>query len=130
MRPKAFELIARAVEAGIQVTIVDTVRTEAEQAANIAKGVSWTTTSRHLPRNLRGASFFQPDDAAKADAIDICPFEQFNLHGPDKLQWDDKDPAWQVLGKIGERIGLKWGVMKNGKRIDLGHFELFPDEIF
>jgi len=131
MRPKAFELVARAVEAGIPVLIVDTVRTEAEQKENVAKGVSWTMNSKHLPRLNRGVHSFQTADDAKADAIDLCPYDQFQLHGPDKLKWDEKDPAWQKLGAIGEKIGLKWGVVKQGgKRIDLGHFELFADEIF
>lgn len=131
MRPKAFELVARAAEAGIPVLIVDTVRTEAEQKEHVAKGVSWTLNSKHLPRRIRGASSFQSDDLDRADAIDLCLFDQFQLHGPDKLMWNEKDPAWQKLGAIGEKIGLKWGVVRaGGKRIDLGHFELFTNDIF
>lgn len=107
MLPLAMQLIARCIEAGIMVQIVDTLRTDAEQKANIAKGVSWTMKSKHLT----------------GDAIDLAPFEQWNLHGPDKLQWDEHDPAWQQMGAIGERLGLKWGVVMNGKRKDLGHFE-------
>lgn len=107
MRPLAVEFLARLVEAGIMVLIVDTLRTPAEQEANVAKGVSWTLKSKHLT----------------GDAIDICPYETYALHGPDKLKWDETDPVWQRLGQIGEPIGLKWGVVKNGKRFDLGHFE-------
>lgn len=107
MKPLAVELIARCVEAGIMVMIVDTLRTPAEQQANVAKGVSWTLNSKHLT----------------GDAIDVCPYETYALHGPDKLKWDDTDPAWQRIGQIGEALGLKWGVVKKGQRIDLGHFE-------
>lgn len=107
MRPLAVELLARCAEAGIMVMIVDTLRTPAEQQANVAKGVSWTLNSKHLT----------------GDAIDICPYETYALHGPDKLEWDADDPAWQKIGAIGEALGLKWGVIKNGIRIDLGHFE-------
>ena len=46
-RPLAVELLARCVEAGICVMIVDTLRTPEEHAANLAKGVSWTTHSKH-----------------------------------------------------------------------------------
>jgi len=46
-RPLAMQLLARTVEAGIPVVIVDTLRTEAEHQANLAKGVSWTTHSKH-----------------------------------------------------------------------------------
>ena len=108
MRPLAVELIARCVEAGIMVLIVDTLRTPEEQQANVAKGVSWTLKSKHLT----------------GDAIDICPYETYALAGPDKLRWDEADPVWQRIGQIGETIGLKWGVVKRGMRIDLGHFEL------
>ncbi len=106
-RPLAFELIARAAEAGIPLLIIDTLRTPQEQAENIAKGVSWTKHSKHLIGR----------------AIDVCPYSHFDLHGPDKLQWDAGDPIWDKLGGIGESIGLTWGGRWK-KTPDLGHFEL------
>jgi len=105
-KPVAIELLARLVEAGIQVMVVDTLRTKIEHEENLRKGVSWTKHSKHLD----------------GDAIDIVPFLQWNLHGEDKLQWDGKDPIWQRIGKIGEDLGLRWG--GNFKQKDLGHFEL------
>lgn len=104
-KPLAFELLARCVEAQISVLIVNTRRTPAEQAQNIANGVSWTTNSRHLT----------------GDAIDIVPYSQFDLHGPDKLLWDAGDPIWLKLGAIGKALGLRWGGDWTQK--DLGHFE-------
>lgn len=107
-RPIAINLIARCVEAGIAVMIVDTLRTPEQQARNIANGVSWTKQSKHLT----------------GDAIDIVPFEIYQLHGPDKLQWDTKDPAWQVMGKLGEGLGLRWGGRFGPPaKPDMGHFE-------
>lgn len=103
-RPLAIELLARTIEAGIPVMIIQTLRTPEEHAANLAKGVSWTTHSKHLD----------------GDAIDICPYETWALHGPDKLQWSD-DPVWQRLGTIGEALGLRWG--GRWQQRDLGHFE-------
>ena len=108
MRPLAVELLARLTEAGIMVMIVDTLRTPAEQQANVAKGVSWTLNSKHLT----------------GEAIDVAPYETYALHGGDKLKWDDTDPVWQRIGQIGEAVGLKWGVVRKGMRIDLGHFEM------
>jgi peptidoglycan L-alanyl-D-glutamate endopeptidase CwlK len=105
MLPLAERLLARCTEAGIQVAIVDTLRTPAEHAANLARGVSWTTRSKHLV----------------GDAIDICPFAVWSSTGPDKLNWSPDDPVWNVLGEIGESIGLKWG--GRWKVRDLGHFE-------
>lgn len=104
-RPLACELLARCVEAGIHVMIIDTLRTPQEQEENIVKGVSWTRNSKHLT----------------GDAIDICPFEVWQVHGADKLLWDADDPVWQEIGRIGERLGLVWGGRWRQK--DMGHFE-------
>lgn len=105
-RPLAIELLARCVEAGIPVMIIDTLRTEQEQEQNIINGVSWTRHSKHLT----------------GDAIDICPYEVYALHGPDKLQWRASDPVWQRIGQIGESLGLRWGGRWTQK--DMGHFEI------
>jgi hypothetical protein len=111
-RPLAIELVARAIETKIPVLIVDTLRTEAEQAINIANGVSWTMHSKHLPQPPHGLSL----------AIDLVPYDLFTLEpGGDKLQWDNAHPAWQKLGAIGERLGLRWG--GRWKQKDMGHFE-------
>lgn len=105
-RSIAAELLARCVEAGIMVLIVDTRRTPAEHAANLAKGVSWTKHSKHLD----------------GLAIDLAPFEVYtSTAGGDKLAWDTRNPAWQQMGAIGERLGLRWG--GRWSTPDLGHFE-------
>jgi peptidoglycan L-alanyl-D-glutamate endopeptidase CwlK len=104
-RPLAIELLARCVEQGIAVMVIDTLRTPEEHAANLANGVSWTQRSKHLD----------------GLAIDICPYHSWQLHGPDKLQWDATDPAWTAIGRIGEELGLRWG--GRWKQKDLGHFE-------
>lgn len=109
-RPLAFELLARLAEARIPVLIVDTLRTPAEQEENIRRGVSWTKNSKHLT----------------GDAIDVCPFDVFQLHGPDKLKWDSHDPVWTKIGEIGEELGLRWG--GRWKVRDMGHFELVSTE--
>lgn len=104
-RPLAAELLARFVEAGIHVLIVDTLRTPAEHAANLAKGVSWTKHSKHLD----------------GDAIDVCPFDTYALHGADKLQWNVTDPVWARMAAIGRSLGLRCGYDWTQK--DAGHFE-------
>lgn len=109
-RPLAVELLARCVEQGLAVAIVDTLRTPEEHAANLKKGVSWTTHSKHLD----------------GDAIDVCPYQVWDAHGPDKLNWDVGDPVWVRLGAIGEALGLRWGGRWKVK--DMGHFEyVAPD---
>lgn len=104
-RPIAFELIARATEAGIPVLIVGTLRTQAQHEVNLANGSSWTAHSLHLD----------------GLAIDVCPFEEFRLHGSDKLQWKTDDPAWATLAAIGRKLGLRCGY--DWKQKDCGHFE-------
>ncbi len=110
-RPLAMELLARCVEAGIPVLIVDTLRTRAEQEQNIKTGVSWTKNSKHLT----------------GEAIDVCPYDVYQLHGADKLQWNGSDPVWQQIGVIGEALGLRWGGRWTVK--DMGHFEYVPPQI-
>lgn len=104
-RPIAAELLARLTEAGICVLIVDTLRTPTEHAANLAAGTSWTRHSPHLD----------------GLAIDLCPYDQYHLHGPDKLRWAGDDPVWARMGAIGEGLGLRWG--GRWAQRDLGHFE-------
>lgn len=104
-KPLAIELLARLTEAKIPVLIVDTLRTPAEHAANLANGTSWVTHSKHLD----------------GDAIDICPYEVYNLDGPDKLQWSSSHPIWQQIGPIGEALGLRWGGRWAVR--DMSHFE-------
>ncbi len=123
-RPLACELIARSAEIGVALLIVDTDRTLVEQNENLAKGVSWTLNSKHLPQPPEG----------KSEAIDVCLYESYQLHGSDKLQWNASDPVWAKIGEIGRDLGLKWGVWKvdssgNLKNIDPGHFEYVHPEM-
>ncbi len=108
-RARVVEFLARLTEAGIHVLIVDTRRTPAEHAENLRRGVSWTKHSKHLD----------------GDAIDVCPFETWFLHGADKLQWNTADPVWARIGYHGEQAGLAWGGRWTQK--DFGHFELVRD---
>lgn len=104
-KPLAIELLARLVEAKIYVLIVDTRRTPEEHAANLAAGVSWTKHSKHLD----------------GDAIDLCPYLQYALHGSNKLQWDVRDEVWRRMADIGRSLGLRCGY--DWKVKDAGHFE-------
>ncbi len=104
-KPKAIELLARLCEAGIPVMVIDTLRTPEEHAANVARGVSWTTRSKHLD----------------GLAIDVCPYEEYRAAGGNKLLWDSSNLLWQAIGEIGEKLGLRWG--GRWKQKDMGHFE-------
>lgn len=114
-RVKVFELLARATEAGVPVLIINTLRTDAEQAEAIRTGHSKVLRSKH-------------QDGL---AIDICPYEVFQMHGPDKLAWVAPSDTWRTLGRIGEALGLRWGgrftpLGRDGIGWDPGHFEYVP----
>ncbi|RJO66388.1 MAG: hypothetical protein C4523_12650 [Myxococcales bacterium] len=117
-RPLVFEFLARLTEAGIAVMIVDTLRSEQEHAANLAKGASWIQRSKHLP---------QPHCCNKSHALDVCPYEVYNIAGPDKLNWDHKTPVWGRIILMGENLGLRSG--KHFPKPDLGHFEFMPQTV-
>jgi hypothetical protein len=126
LKPLAIEVLARLTERGIHVLIVDTLRTMAEHQANLANGSSAARLSKHLPRHMRIARAGTAEDH-KSDAIDLCLFEQYNLHGPDKLKWT-ADPAWDVIRDLGEGLGLRSG-SRWASPYDPGHLEwLFPWE--
>lgn len=105
-KPQAIELLARLTEAGVCVLIVDTLRTQAEHEANLRNGTSWTRHSKHLD----------------GLAMDVCPFQQWALHGPDKLQWNANDPVWATIARVAESLGLRSGY--RWKQKDCGHVEL------
>lgn len=123
-KPKVFELLARLVERGVAVMIVDTLRTPEEQAANVARGVSATLRSKHLPRRLREPlPEFDPANLDKCDAIDLAPYEVYQLHSGDKLNWNVSDPAFQLIGAEAEKLDLRWGGRWMSPK-DPGHVEL------
>lgn len=122
-RPLVVELLARLVERGVPVMIVDTLRTEAEHLANLAAGTSSAARSLHLPRRLRGAPAADPADLDRADAIDLAPFDEYRRTGPDKLAWNTDAPEWGVIGELAEGLGLEWGGRWK-KPHDPGHVQL------
>ena len=111
-KPLAFALLARLTEARIPVVIVNTRRTAAEQAVNIANGTSQVQHSKH-------------QDGL---AIDVAPYSIWAEYGDKKLQWNGSDPLWPKIGKIGEALGLRWGgrfkpLNASGIGWDPGHLE-------
>lgn len=115
--PLASELITQCAAAGIPVAVICTDRDEADERMEIAEGRSWLTNpehSMHLPQPPEG----------KSKAIDICPIEYLSLP-----LWNPNGPAWNVIGVIGEKLGLVWGgrwTHINGGLGDRSHFQAAP----
>lgn len=105
-RPQAIELLARLTEAGIAVMIVQTLRSQAEQDQAVKSGHSWVPHSKH-------------QDGL---AMDVCVYDEYLLHGPDKLKWSTDDVIWDRVATIAEMIGLRSGY--RWKQRDAGHVEL------
>lgn len=122
--PKACEVIARCAGRGVPLMVVQTSRTQAEHQQNLINHTSGTTLSSHLPRKMRWRPEVLPlTDPEKSDAVDVVPYDQFQLHGPDKLRWESTDPAFGVIGEEAERVGLRWGG-RWVKPFDPSHIEL------
>lgn len=120
--PRCCEVVARCAARGVALMIVQTSRTQAEHQVNLLAGTSGTSLSSHLPRKMRWRTGVPLVDPDKCDAIDVAPYAQYQLHGPDKAQWDTSDPAWGVVGEEVERAGLRWGGRWR-KPFDPGHLE-------
>jgi peptidoglycan LD-endopeptidase CwlK len=112
-RPLFEQLLQNCAKAGVPCRIVDIFRTSTQQEQKIARGVSWTSHSKHEAQPPEG----------KSKAIDIVPLSILSEHKPD---WDPTHPDWQKIGPIGEALGLEWGgrwtTLNNG-RGDPSHFQ-------
>lgn len=119
-RALAVLFLARCAERRIPVVIVETWRSEEAHQEDLENGRSWIAKSKHqntIVRSLGGVKLADPAGLA----IDIAPYETYELHGANKLEWDADDPIWQALGELGEGVGMKWGGRWKVK--DLGHFQ-------
>lgn len=101
--PYINELVEYAAEFGIELKVTSVLRSQREQDKLYAQGrttpgrvVTWTRKSKHV--------------AGKAVDVSIVGAPEY----------DDDPDAWELLGAIGEDMGLRWG----GYYSDFGHFEV------
>jgi D-alanyl-D-alanine carboxypeptidase len=124
-RPQVDDFLAECQTVFGEMTIEDTDRDPATQAADIAAGRSWTTHSKHLP---------QPPEM-KSEALDCLPKALLSVK-----QWgwygtiENSDPRWLQMGQIGEKHGMEWGGRWANNpphsRPDPGHFQYLPPTNF
>lgn len=115
VRPLIVALAGDLMEARLPFVFVETgPRSLAQHQHNLDAGTSWTQVTKHLDAYDRGWPF------GGSDAADLAPYETYQLHGPDKLQWNADDPIWMAMGKLAEARGLRW-LGRTTK--DLGHVE-------
>lgn len=134
---------SQCASAGVSVLIYCTYRSDAEQAALYAQGrmpldevnrlrkvadlapLGWGENGKIVTKAKPGESAHNHvDENGKpcALAFDCAP-----IHAG-KLSWDDKDPAWGVIGGIGVRLGLHWYGLPNVGFYEKPHFELSLQE--
>lgn len=111
VHPKIKLLMLEAIKTSpIDFTIIETVRTIEQQRINIAKGVSKTIKSRHIPSNNK---------SGYCEAIDIAPYP---------INWKDIkrfDELGEHILKVAKKLNIKirWGKTFT-TLVDRPHFEL------
>jgi peptidoglycan LD-endopeptidase CwlK len=117
VKEKAELLLKKADAIGINLLITCTYRSNEEQAdlyaiGRTAKGKIVTNAlpgeSKH--NNMEGG-------APASLAFDVVPL----VAG--KPMWDASNPVWQVVGSLGESVGLKWAGRWKRMR-EYPHFEV------
>lgn len=117
VKEKAELLLKKADAIGINLLVTCTYRSNEEQAdlyaiGRTAKGKIVTNAlpgeSKH--NNMEGG-------APASLAFDVVPL----VAG--KPMWDASNPVWQVVGSLGESVGLKWAGRWKRMR-EYPHFEI------
>lgn len=117
VKEKAELLLSKTSAIGINLLITCTYRSNEEQAdlyaiGRTAKGKIVTNAlpgeSKH--NNMEGG-------APASLAFDVVPL----VAG--KPMWDASNPVWQVVGSLGESVGLKWAGRWKRMR-EYPHFEI------
>ncbi len=97
---------------GYRYKLGEGARTPEQQAKKVRDGVSWTYNSKHL----------------KGRSRDVVAFDG------DKYLTDAAHPAYTTLGDVYREkaasapVRVRWGVVKDGRQVDPGHFELDDDD--
>ena len=117
VREKAELLLSKTSTIGIDLIITCTYRSNEEQADLYAIGR--TAKGRIVTNALPGESKHNNMEggAPASLAFDVVPL----VAG--KPMWDASNPVWQVVGSLGESVGLKWAGRWKRMR-EYPHFEV------
>jgi peptidoglycan L-alanyl-D-glutamate endopeptidase CwlK len=116
LREIAGEFKQQCLEAGIEILIYCTYRSNAEQDAEYAKGR--TAKGQKVTNAKGGQSMHNCTDlqgSPSSKAFDCVPMKN-NI-----CQWNDL-VSYETMGEIGEGLGLVWG--GRWKQKDRPHFQL------
>ncbi len=118
LQPLCREFVTRCHVVGIEPLITCTYRSGKEQDELYAQGR--TKPGARVTNARAGQSAHNNTHQGKpaARAFDVVPM----VGG--KPQWDAKHPHWQLMGQIGEDLGLTWYGNPRAKFREFPHFEL------
>lgn len=102
-------------EQGIELLIYCTLRSNEEQ--NELYQIGRKKPGKIVTNARAGESAHNPDELGQSNAYDCCPM----IGG--KPIWDEKNPAWAIVGKAGEEAGLSWAGRWTGKLKESAHFQ-------
>lgn len=117
LQPLAQAHINACEKVGIQLLVTCTWRSPVEQARLYEQG---RTTVGKIVTNARPGDSkhnFLKNGKPAAKAYDVVPMRN------GKPVWDDKDPEWLEVGRLGEALGLAWAGRWLKMR-EYPHFEL------
>jgi len=102
----AREHVQKCKEHGIELLVYCTYRSPEEQMHLYMRGRKYDENKRIIVEDRsRVVTYAQPWGSFHQYrlAYDCVPLD----YG--KPVWDDKHPIWQVVGQLGESVGLEWG---------------------
>ena len=109
-KPDLVAVGRRAIEiTSMDFSVVDVLRNESEQRANIKNGVSWTMDSRHLP-----------DDDGLAFAADLYPYYEGKTQHRPWMYRQIAEAMFRAAIELG--VDIEWGGFWKGQ--DMPHWQL------
>lgn len=111
------EFLAQSASREIGVLITCTYRSNAEQDDLYAQGRDKPGLVVTRARGGQSAHNYMVDGKPASKAFDVVPM----IAG--KPMWNAGHPSWQILGEIGESLGLDWYGKPDAKFHELPHFQ-------
>lgn len=118
LQPICREFMAQAESRGVDVLITCTYRSNVEQDALYAQGRDKPGNIVTRARGGQSAHNFTLDGKPASKAFDVVPMNN------GKCMWSAAHPEWQILGGIGESLGLDWYGNPSAKFREFPHFQL------
>ena len=95
----------------VDMSVIETRRSEEQQRANIKNGVSWTMDSDHLRED---------EDGSGVQAVDLYPWvDGATSHDPEHYKLIAK-AMFRAASQLG--VSIEWGGFWLGERYDGPHF--------